>query len=85
MKPSKLFGTALLRCVATGGLWLCAGSKLWADGFHGAAMTTKSLDDYLASLKAQIPEAVASMERGEMRAMTLEELKKKRRRRRCRR
>jgi hypothetical protein len=52
--------------------------ELCADGFHGAAMATKSLDDYLNEIKRQVPQAVASLERSELRAVTPEQLKKKR-------
>lgn len=50
---------------------------VFADGFHGAAVATKSLDDYLNSIKSSVPDVIEKMQRSEMRSLSPEQVKDK--------
>src|SRR5690606_18297188 len=50
----------------------------WADGFHGAAMSTKSLDDWMRDLKTQVPQIADQLSTADLKAgIGAEGLKKK--------
>lgn len=50
----------------------------WADGFHGAAMTTTSLDDWMRDLKTQVPQIGEQLSTADLKAgVGAEGLKKK--------
>jgi hypothetical protein len=48
-----------------------------ADGFHGAAVNTQSLDNYLNTLKELVPDVIEKVQSSEMRALRPEQLKEK--------
>jgi len=76
MGSSEIFRIIMRLHLLPCAVLLLAAPSVTGHGFHGAAMTTKSLDDYLSAIKRMVPDAVEGMQRGQMRAMTAEELKK---------
>ena len=67
--------TILINVICT--CFILGTTDLFADGFHGAAVATKSLDDYLNSIKSSVPDVIEKMQRAEMRALDPEQLKDK--------